>query len=37
LVTATRDALWDTIYALLDEFPVDERPAYITNSGYEVV
>ena len=33
----TRDALWDTIGALLDEFPDDERRAYITNSGYEFV
>jgi transposase len=35
--TRTRDALWDTIGVLLDEFPDQERRAYITNSGYEFV
>lgn len=35
--TRTRDALWDTIGALLDEFPPDECQRYITNSGYEFV
>ncbi len=33
----TRDALWDTIGTLLDEFPDQERRAYITNSGYGFV
>jgi transposase len=35
--TRTRDALWDAIGALLDEFPPDECQRYITNSGYEFV
>ncbi len=33
----TRDALWDTSGALLDEFLGGERRAYIENSGYEFV
>jgi len=33
----TRDALWDTIGALLDTFTPAECQNYITNSGYEFV
>ena len=33
----TRDALWDTIAALLDAFAPAECQNYITNSGYEFV
>ncbi len=33
----TRDALWDTIGALLDEFAPAECQNYIINSGYEFV
>ena len=33
----TRDALWDTIGALLDAFTPAECQNYITNSGYEFV
>jgi transposase len=35
--TRTRDALWDAIGRLLDEFTPDECRRYITNSGYEFV
>ena len=33
----TKDALWDTIGALLDAFAPAECQNYITNSGYEFV
>ena len=33
----TRDALWDTIGALLDAFTSAECQNYIANSGYEFV
>jgi transposase len=33
----TREALWDTIGALLDAFTPAECQNYITNSGYEFV
>ena len=33
----TRDALWDTIGALLDAFTPAECQNYIANSGYEFV
>ncbi len=33
----TRDALWDTIGALLDAFTPAECQTYIANSGYEFV
>ena len=35
--TRTRDALWDTIGALLNAFTPAECQNYITNSGYEFV
>ena len=35
--TRTRDALWDTIGAIVEEFPADECQRYIINSGYEFV
>ena len=33
--TRTREALWDTIGALLDSFSLDECQNYLTNCGYE--
>ena len=35
--TRTRDALGNTIGAVLDEFSPDECKRYITNSGFEFV
>jgi len=35
--TRTRNALWDTIGTLLNEFPPDECQRYIANSGYAFV
>ena len=35
--TGTREALGDTINAVLEEFAPDECQLYITNSGYELV
>ena len=35
--TRTRDALWDAIGSILDEFKPDECQRYIANAGYEFV